>query len=220
MMPKPVALDNGSGLHVNTSLWNNGKNLFFDENDNYAEISVIARYFCGGILEHSFALASIVAPTTNSYRRLVPGYEAPVYVAWSTGNRSAIIRIPGHFRGAEFSNMKRIEFRAPDPSCNPYLAFSAILAAGIDGIKKKISIGDPIDEDIFKMSSQRRKELNIKQLPSSLLEATESLENDREFLKPIFNDEVIDRIIDHGVKEYREVTLRPHPHEFALYADI
>lgn len=220
MMPKPVALDNGSGLHVNTSLWNNGKNLFFDENDNYAEISDIARYFCGGILEHSFALTSIVAPTTNSYRRLVPGYEAPVYVAWSTGNRSAIIRIPGHFRGTQFSNMKRIEFRAPDPSCNPYLAFSAILAAGIDGIKKKISIGDPIDEDIFKMSPKRRKELNIKQLPSSLLEATESLENDREFLKPIFNDEVIDRIIDHGVKEYREVTLRPHPHEFALYADI
>ena len=169
MRPKPVALDNGSGLHVNTSLWKNDKNLFFDENDNYAAISDIAKYFCGGILEHSFALTSIVAPTPNSNRCLVPGYEAHAYVAWSTGNRSAIIRISGRFRGAKFSNMKRIEFRAPDSSCNPYLAFSAILAAGIDGIKKKTSIGDPIDEDIFKMSSKRRKELNIKQLPSSFL---------------------------------------------------
>ena len=137
MMPKPIALDNGSGLHVNISLWNNNSNLFFDQNDEYAEISELARYFCGGILDHSFALAAIVAPTTNSYRRLVPGYEAPVYVAWSTGNRSAIIRIPGHFRGEKFANMKRIEFRAPDPSCNPYLAFSCIVAAGLDGIKKK-----------------------------------------------------------------------------------
>jgi len=220
MMPKPIALDNGSGLHVNTSLWNDDTNLFFDANDEYAEISDVARYFCGGILEHSFALAPIVAPTTNSYRRLVPGYEAPVYVAWSTGNRSAIIRIPGHFRGEQFSYLKRIEFRAPDPSCNPYIAFSAIVSAGIDGIRKKISIGDPIDEDIFKMSSKRRTELKIKQLPSSLLEAAEALESDRDFLKPIFNDEIIDKIIEHGLKEYREVTLRPHPHEFSLYADV
>ena len=117
-------------------------------------------------------------PTTNYYRRLVPGYEAPVCVAQRNGNRSALIRIPEHFRGAQSSNMKRIEFRGPDPSCNPYLAFYVILAAGIDGIKKKISIGDPIDEDIFKISPKRRKKLNIKQLPSSLLEATKSLEND------------------------------------------
>jgi glutamine synthetase len=220
MMPKPIALDNGSGLHVNISLWNDSTNLFFDQNDEYAEISELARYFCGGILEHSFALAAIVAPTTNSYRRLVPGYEAPVYVAWSTGNRSAIIRIPGHFRGEKFASMKRIEFRAPDPSCNPYLAFSCIVAAGLDGIKKKTSIGDPIDEDIFKMTSKRRRQLGIKQLPTSLLDATESLDSDREFLKPLFDGSVIDRLIERSTNEYREVTLRPHPHEFSLYADV
>jgi glutamine synthetase len=220
MMPKPIALDNGSGLHVNISLWNDNTNLFFDQNDEYAEISELAKYFCGGILEHSFALAAIVAPTTNSYRRLVPGYEAPVYVAWSTGNRSAIIRIPGHFRGEKFAYMKRIEFRAPDPSCNPYLAFSCIVAAGLDGIKKKTSIGDPIDEDIFKMTSKRRRQLGIKQLPTSLLEASEALDSDREFLKPVFDGSVIERLIEHSTNEYREVTLRPHPHEFSLYADV
>ena len=219
MMPKPIALDNGSGLHVNVSLWNNDTNLFFDQNDEYAEISELARYFCGGILEHSFALTAIVAPTTNSYRRLVPGYEAPVYVAWSTGNRSAIIRIPGHFRGQKFANMKRIEFRAPDPSCNPYLAFSSIIAAGLDGIKKKISIGDPIDEDIFKMSPMRRRQLGIKQLPTSLLEASEALNADRAFLKPLFDDSIIDKLIENATNEYREVSLRPHPYEFSLYAD-
>ncbi len=220
MMPKPIALDNGSGLHVNLSLWNNNSNLFFDQNDEYAEISELARYFCGGILDHSFALAAIVAPTTNSYRRLVPGYEAPVYVAWSTSNRSAIIRIPGHFRGEKFANMKRIEFRAPDPSCNPYLAFSCIVAAGLDGIKKKTSIGDPIDEDIFKMTSKRRRQLGIKQLPTSLWDASHALDCDREFLKPVLDGSIIDRLIEHSTNEYREVTLRPHPHEFSLYADI
>jgi glutamine synthetase len=220
MMPKPVALDNGSGMHVNVSLWSKEKNLFFDETDKYAEMSELGRYFGGGIIDHAYALAAIVAPTTNSYRRLVPGYEAPVYVAWSTGNRSAIIRIPAHFKGRKFANMKRIEFRAPDPSCNPYLAFSAIVAAGLDGIKKKISISDPVDEDIFKMSVKRRRELGIKQLPASLREAYEELDNDRAFLKPIFSDDVIDRIIDYEAKEHNEVAVRPHPHEFSMYADV
>ena len=220
MMPKPVALDNGSGMHVNVSLWSKEKNLFFDDTDKYAEMSELGRYFGGGIIDHAYALAAVVAPTTNSYRRLVPGYEAPVYVAWSTGNRSAIIRIPAHFKGRKFANMKRIEFRAPDPSCNPYLAFSAIVAAGLDGIKKKISISDPVDEDIFKMSVKRRRELGIKQLPASLREAYEELDNDRAFLKPIFSDDVIDRIIDYEAKEHNEVAVRPHPHEFSMYADV
>ena len=220
MMPKPIAFDNGSGFHVNTSLWKDNTNLFFDLNDPDAELSELARYFCGGILEHAFALAAIVAPTTNSYRRLVPGYEAPVYVAWSKGNRSAIIRIPGHYKGEKFSSTKRIEFRAPDPSCNPYLAFSAIIAAGIDGINKKLPIGDPVDQDIFKMSTEKRNELGIKQLPMSLIDATEALQSDRSFLKPIFDDSVIDRIIEHARSEYEQVTLRPHPYEFALYADV
>jgi glutamine synthetase len=207
-------------MHVNVSLWNNETNLFFDAADSYAELSETARYFGGGILDHAHALAAIVAPTTNSYRRLVPGYEAPVYVAWSTGNRSAIIRIPIHYKGQKFSNMKRIEFRAPDPSCNPYLAFSAIVSAGLDGIKKKKTIGDPVDEDIFKMTPKRRRELGIKQLPGSLREAYQELESDRMFLKPIFGDDTIDFIIEHEIKEHNEVAVRPHPHEFSMYADV
>ncbi|MBV9667321.1 MAG: type I glutamate--ammonia ligase, partial [Nitrososphaeraceae archaeon] len=220
MMPKPIALDNGSGMHVNISLWNHGENLFFDASDKYAEISEIARYFGGGIIDHAYALAAIVAPTTNSYRRLVPGYEAPVYIAWSTGNRSAIIRIPAHFKGPEFANLKRIEFRAPDPSCNPYLAFSAIVAAGLDGIKNKKAIGDPVNEDIFKMTSNRRRDLGIRQLPASLREAYEELKSDKIFLKEIFSDDTIDGIIEHEAKDHNEVAIRPHPHEFSMYADV
>src|ERR671914_1973430 len=220
MMPKPIALDNGSGMHVNISLWNEGKNLFFDTDDQYAEMSELARYFGGGILAHADALAAIVAPTTNSYRRLVPGYEAPVYVAWSTGNRSAIIRIPAHYKGTRFAHLKRVEFRAPDPSCNPYLAFSAILASGLDGIKKKKDISDPVNEDIFRMTSERRRQLGITQLPASLREAYEELRSDNVFLKPIFDSEIIDRIIEHEEKEHVELAVRPHPHEFSMYADI
>ncbi|HKX96786.1 MAG TPA: type I glutamate--ammonia ligase [Candidatus Nitrosocosmicus sp.] len=220
MMPKPIALDNGSGMHVNVSLWDKEKNLFYDINDSYAEMSQLARYFAAGVLNHAPALAAIVAPTTNSYRRLVPGYEAPVYIAWSTGNRSAIIRNPAHYKGERFAHMKRIEFRAPDPSCNPYLAFSAIISAGLDGIKRKTSIPDPIDEDIFKMAPQRRRELGIRQLPPSLREAYEELNIDREFLKPIFDDEIIDSIILQEAKDHQDVTIRPHPHEFSLYADV
>ena len=220
MMPKPIALDNGSGMHVNVSLWDKQRNLFFDESDDYAEISETARYFGGGIIEHANALAAIVAPTTNSYRRLVPGYEAPVYVAWSKGNRSAIIRIPAHFKGNKYAPMKRIEFRAPDPSCNPYFAFSAIVAAGIDGIIKKKPLGDAIDEDIFKMSPYRRRQLGVKQLPASLREAYEALECDRNFLKQIFGDDTIDSIIEHELREFNEVAIRPHPHEFSMYADV
>jgi glutamine synthetase len=220
MMPKPIALDNGSGMHVNISLWDNGKNLFYDSADKYAEMSQIARYFGGGIIEHAQALAAIVAPTTNSYRRLVPGYEAPVYVSWSTGNRSAIIRIPAHYKGDNFAHLKRIEFRAPDPSCNPYLAFSAILASGLDGIKKKKNISDPVNDDIFRMTPERRRELGITQLPASLREAYEELRSDNAFLKPIFDSETIDRIIEHEEKEHVELAVRPHPHEFSMYADI
>jgi glutamine synthetase len=220
MMPKPIALDNGSGMHVNVSLWNKGKNLFYDSADEYAEMSQTARYFGGGIMEHAHSLAAIVAPTTNSYRRLVPGYEAPVYVAWSTGNRSAIIRIPAHYKGSKFASLKRIEFRAPDPSCNPYLAFAAILAAGLDGVKKKREIGDPVNEDIFKMTPKRRKELGITQLPASLREAFELLQSDSAFLRPVFDSETIDRVVEHEEKEHVELAVRPHPHEFSMYADV
>ena len=219
MMPKPIALDNGSGMHVNVSLWND-KNEFYDPNDKHAELSQLGRYFGGGIMEHASSLSAIVAPTTNSYRRLVPGYEAPVYIAWSKRNRSAIVRIPTYFKGEKAAKTKRIEFRAPDPSCNPYLCFAAVLAAGLDGVRKKREIGDPIDEDIYKMTPQRRKEMGIKQLPASLKEAIDSLESDHAYLKPMFSDERLETIIENEGKESMEVSTRPHPHEFHLYFDI
>jgi glutamine synthetase len=219
MMPKPVALDNGSGMHVNVSLWND-KNEFYDPNDKHAELSQLGRYFGGGIMEHAMSLSAIVAPTTNSYRRLVPGYEAPVYIAWSKRNRSAIVRIPTYFKGEKAAKTKRIEFRAPDPSCNPYLCFAAILAAGLDGIRKKSDIGDPVDEDIYKMSAQKRKEMGIKQLPGSLKQAIEQLESDNAYLKPLFSDDTIQTIIEMERKDSMDVSMRPHPHEFHLYFDL
>ncbi|MEM2211492.1 MAG: type I glutamate--ammonia ligase [Nitrososphaerales archaeon] len=219
-MPKPLYGDNASGMHIHISLWRGKENVFYDSNDEYAELSQIARYFGGGLMDHSRALAAIVAPTTNSYRRLVPGYEAPVYIAWSIGNRSASIRIPIYRKGDKFMNEKRIEYRPPDPSTNPYLCFSAIVAAGIDGIKKKIDMGEPIDEDIYKLTPERRRQLGIKELPGSLREAIECLESDHEFLKPIFSDDVIEAYISLKKKEVMEVDTRPHPHEFYLYFDI
>jgi len=219
-MPKPIFMDNASGMHVHISIWKDGKNMFYDENDEYAELSQLARYFIGGLLEHSRALAAIVAPTTNSYRRLVPGYEAPVFIAWSRSNRSANIRIPVYQKGPASAKYKRVEFRTPDPSCNPYLAFAALLMAGLDGIKRKIDPGDPVDTNIYHLTPERRRELGIKELPGSLLEAIESLESDREFLKPVFTDDVIDTIIDLERKAYLEIAIRPHPHEFYLYFDV
>jgi glutamine synthetase len=218
-MPKPLANDNGTGMHINTSLWTDS-NLFYDENDQYAELSQTARYFIGGLLEHASSLAAIAAPTTNSYRRLIPGFEAPVYIAWSRDNRSAIVRIPAHFRGIKYAKSKRIELRLADPSCNPYLCFSAVLAAGLDGIKKKIDTMDPIDEDIYKLSAKKRRELGIKQLPPTLNAAADALESDNEYLKPIFDSDVIDRIIEKERNDANEVSSRPHPHEFHLYFDI
>jgi glutamine synthetase len=216
-MPKPVFGDNAAGMHVHTSLWKEGKNVFYEPEDNYAEISQEARYFIGGLLEHSRALCAIVAPTTNSYKRLIPGYEAPVYVAWSRSNRSASVRIPVYKRGDEQS--KRIEFRTPDPSCNPYLAFAAITAAGLDGIKKKIEPGDPVDQDIYKLTPEKRRELSIRELPGSLLEAVESLMSDENFLHGIFTSDVLDTLREIQVQEYREISARPHPYEFYLYFD-
>lgn len=219
MMPKPLAMDNGSGMHTNVSLWRGDKNTFFDKDDK-EEVSQIARYFCGGIMNHARALAAIVAPTTNSYRRLVPGYEAPVYIAWSPSNRSAIVRIPAHFKGEKYAKLKRLEFRAPDPSSNPYLVFSAVLAAGLDGIKKKIDAGDPVHEDIYKMSREQHEARGIKSLPANLGEALDALESDRKFLAPILSNEIIDKFIDLERMDFHEISIRPHPHEFYLYFDI
>ena len=219
MMPKPISMDSGSGMHTNVSLWKNNTNLFFDKDDK-EELSQIGRYFCGGILNHARALVAITNPTTNSYHRLVPGYEAPAYIAWSGSNRSAIVRVPQHFKGEKYSYLKRLEFRAPDPSANPYLVFSAVLAAGLDGLKKKTDPGEQVREDIFKMSRGERKKRGINILPVNLGEALDALESDRKFLNPIFSNSVIDKIIELERRDQREIAIRPHPHEFYLYFDV
>jgi len=219
MMPKPISMDSGSGMHTNVSLWKNNTNLFFDKDDK-EELSQLGRYFCGGILNHARALVAITNPTTNSYHRLVPGYEAPAYIAWSGSNRSAIVRVPQHFKGEKYSYLKRLEFRAPDPSANPYLVFSSVLAAGLDGIKKKTDPGEQVREDIFKMTRTERKKRGINILPVNLGEALDSLESDRKFLNPIFSNSVIDKIIELERRDQREIAIRPHPHEFYLYFDV
>jgi glutamine synthetase len=211
-MPKPFFdendssghIDNGSGMHVNVSIWqsNGKKNLFYDPDDKYAEVSQTGRYFIGGILEHSSSLSAIVAPTINSYHRLIPGFEAPVYLAWSRGNRSAVVRVPAVEKNSAKS--KRIEFRAPDPSANPYLAFSAIAAAGIDGISKKIEPGDPVNENIYKLSESRKRAFGIKPLPSSLQEALAALKNDHMYLQSCFATELLQSYLalkEHEIKE-------------------
>lgn len=242
-MPKPVYMDNASGMHTHVSLWvrNGGLpndlpavtaeavpateiaqeiNLFYDETDAYAELSQVGRYFGGGLLDHSPSLAAIVAPTTNSYRRLVPGFEAPINIAWSRRNRSANIRIPVYEKGPQAAARKRIEYRTPDSSCNPYLCFAAIMAAGLDGLRKKIDIGDPVDEDIYQLTPERRHELGVRELPGSLKEALEALQSDHAYLAGVFSKELIEKVIDNGLTEYRQVVARPHPYEFHLYFDI
>lgn len=219
MMPKPISMDSGSGMHTNVSLWKGKQNAFFDPDDP-DELSQTARYFCGGIMNHARALSAICNPTTNSYHRLVPGYEAPAYIAWSSSNRSAIVRVPKHFKGKGYAHLKRLEFRAPDPSSNPYLVFAAVTAAGMDGIKKKMDPGDQNRDDIFKMTKAERKKKGIGVLPASLGEALDELESDRKFLHPVFTDDVIDTIISLERRDQREISIRPHPHEFYLYFDV
>ena len=219
MMPKPISMDSGSGMHTNVSLWKNDKNAFYDK-DEPLELSQDGRYFCGGIMNHSKALTAITNPTTNSYHRLVPGYEAPVYIAWSSSNRSATIRIPAHFIGEKYAFMKRLEYRVPDPASNAYLVFSAVLAAGLDGIKKKMDPGDPVQEDIYKMTKAERKKRGIDTLPANLGRALDELESDRKFLSPIISTPVLDKIIDLERRDQREIAIRPHPHEFYLYFDV
>lgn len=230
MMPKPIFGDNASGMHTHVSLWSvadpaeaiteEAVNLFYDPDDEYAELSQLGRYFIGGLLEHSRALAAIVAPTTNSYKRLVPGYEAPVFIAWSRGNRSANVRVPVYERGFENAAKKRVEFRIPDPSCNPYLCFAAIMSAGLDGIRRKIDPGDPVNENVYELTPERRKQLGIGELPGSLKEAIEALKSDSEFLKPIFTQDLIEKVVENGMREHIELSARPHPYEFYLYFDI
>jgi glutamine synthetase len=215
-MPKPLFEDNGSGMHTHLSIWKEGKPTFFG--DKYAGTSQEALWAIGGILKHCKALCAFTNPTTNSYKRLVPGFEAPVNLAYSSRNRSAAVRIPMY---SSSPKAKRIEFRTPDPSCNGYLAFSAILMAAIDGIQNKIDPGSPLDKNIYSLPPEELAE--IPTAPGSLDEALAALKEDHDFLLKgnVFTQDVIDRWIDYKIEnEVNAVKLRPHPHEFFLYYDI
>ena len=215
-MPKPLFEDNGTGMHTHVSIWKEGQPLF--AGDKYAGVSQEALYAIGGILKHCQALCAFTNPTTNSYKRLVPGFEAPVNLAYSSRNRSAAVRIPMYSTSPK---AKRIEFRTPDPSCNGYLAFSAILMAVIDGIQNKIDPGDPLDKDIYNLPPEELAE--IPSAPGSLDEALEALKADQDFLMKgdVFTQDAIDMWIDYKTEnEINDIKLRPHPHEFYLYYDI
>src|SRR5215472_10435953 len=215
-MPKPLFQDNGSGMHCHQSLWKDGTNLFFDE-DGYALISETARWYIGGLLKHASALLALCAPTTNSYRRLVPGYEAPINLVYSQRNRSACVRIPVYSTSPK---SKRIEFRSPDATANPYLAFPAMLMAGLDGIENKIEPPGPLDKDLYELEGEEK--ASIAQVPGSLGEVLKALREDHAFLLKgdVFTQDLIDTYIDYKwTREVEPVALRPHPWEFHLYHD-
>jgi glutamine synthetase len=214
-MPKPLFGDNGSGMHTHQSLWNKGKPLFAGK--EYAGLSQMALYYIGGILKHAKALCAICNPTTNSYKRLVPGYEAPVNLAYSARNRSAAIRIPTF---SESPKAKRIEYRPPDPAANPYLAYTALLMAGLDGVINKIDPGEPLDKNIYELPpSELAKVPNV---PSSLAEALDYLEKDHAFLLKgdVFTQDFLEMWVSNKRKEHDALRLRPHPYEFFLYYDV
>ncbi len=216
-MPKPLYGDNGSGMHVHSSIWHGDKPIFGDPG-GYAGLSQACRYYIGGILKHAPAILAFAAPTTNSYHRLVPGYEAPVNLVWSMRNRSAAVRIPMY---SDSPKAKRAEFRCPDPSCNPYLAFPAILMAGLDGIRNKIDPGDPVDKNIYDLPPEELAELPG--VPASLDGALDALEADNAFLTEgdVFTPDFIQNYIAYKREaEVDAIRLRPHPHEFVMYYDI
>ncbi|TAN71224.1 MAG: type I glutamate--ammonia ligase [Gallionella sp.] len=213
-MPKPIFGDNGSGMHTHVSLWKDGKPLF--AGDRYAGLSEMALHFAAGLLHHAPSILAFAAPTTNSYKRLVPGYEAPVNLVYSKRNRSAAIRIPAY---SEAPAAKRLEFRPPDPSCNPYLTFSAMVLAGLDGIAKRLDPGKPLDENTYHLPAEQA--AKIKSVPGSLVESLAALERDHEFLTAggVFPKDFISQWIALKREDITEVGLRPHPYEFALYHD-
>ncbi len=216
-MPKPLFQDNGSGMHTHQSLFKSGNNLFYDPK-GYALISQMCKHYIAGIITHARALMGLCAPTTNSYKRLVPGYEAPVSFAYSARNRSAAIRIPTYSSNPK---ARRIEFRSPDPTANPYIAFAAMLMAGLDGVKRKLDPGKPVDKNFYELPEEELKKIKV--APSSLGEALDELEKDHKFLLEggVFTQDVIDTWIDYKrTNEIDPVRLRPHPWEFHLYSDI
>ncbi len=216
-MPKPVFQDNGSGMHTHQSLWKGGEPLFYDE-AGYAGVSDLGRWYIGGLLTHAPAILAFSNPTTNSYKRLVPGYEAPVNLVYSQRNRSAAVRIPLY---SQSPKAKRLEFRCPDPSCNPYLAFSAMLMAGLDGIQNRIEPPDPMDKDLYDLPPEEL--AKVPTVPGSLDAVLEALEDDQAFLKAggVFTDDLIETWVTYKREtEIDAIRLRPHPWEFALYYDL
>jgi glutamine synthetase len=216
-MPKPLFGDNGSGMHVHQSLWKDGKPLFYDES-GYGGLSDMARWYIGGILKHAPSLLAFTNPSVNSYHRLVPGFEAPVNLVYSAGNRSAAIRIP--MTGTN-PKAKRIEFRAPDASSNPYLAFAAMLMAGLDGIKNRIEPHEPVDKDLYELPPEEAK--LIPQVPGTLEEVLQALEKDHDYLLAgdVFTKDLIETWIDYKrEKEIAPLAMRPHPYEFELYYGV
>ena len=216
-MPKPVFQDNGSGMHTHQSLWKGGEPLFYSE-AGYAGLSDMGRWYIGGLLTHAPAILAFSNPTTNSYKRLVPGYEAPVNLVYSQRNRSAAVRIPLY---SQSPKAKRLEFRCPDPSCNPYLAFSAMLMAGLDGIQNRIEPPDPVDKDLYDLPPEELSK--VPQVPGSLEAVLSALEEDQAFLKAggVFTDDLIETWVTYKREnEVDALRLRPHPWEFALYYDL
>jgi glutamine synthetase len=216
-MPKPLYADNGSGMHTHQSLWKNGDTIMYDES-GYAGLSDNARYYIGGLLKHAPALLALCAPTTNSYKRLVPGYEAPINLVYSQRNRSAICRIPMYSGSPK---AKRVEFRAPDPSANPYLCFAALLMAGLDGIQNQIDPGEPMDKDLYDLPPEEA--VKVMNTPGSLADVLDALEADHDFLLQgdVFTPDILEAYIAYKREaEVDPVRLRPHPHEFTLYFDI
>ena len=214
-MPKPLFGDNGSGMHTHQSLWKKNKPLF--AGNEYAGLSQMALYYIGGLLKHAPALCAVCSPTTNSYKRLVPGFEAPVNLAYSQRNRSAAIRIPTY---SENPKSKRVEYRPPDPSCNPYVAFAAMLMAGLDGVQNKIDPGEPMDKNLYELAPEDLKK--VPQVPGSLGEALDRLEKDHEFLLKgdVFTTDFLEMWMSHKRREHDALRLRPHPYEFFLYYDV
>ncbi len=215
-MPKPLFGDNGSGMHVHQSLWKDGEPLFYDER-GYGGLSDMARWYIGGLLKHAPSLLAFTNPTMNSFHRLVPGYEAPVNLVYSARNRSACVRIP--ITGSN-PKAKRIEFRVPDPSSNPYLAFSAMLMAGLDGIKNRIEPADPVDKDLYELPPEEH--ASIAQVPGSLSEVLDALEEDHEYLTEgdVFTPDLVETWVEYKrTKEIDPIRFRPHPHEFEMYYD-
>lgn len=217
-MPKPIYGDNASAMHMHQSMWNKEHNMMYDPDDAVAELSQSGRYYIGGLLDHADALCAISNPTTNSYKRLVPDFEAPVNVCWGIGNRSSAVRIPMYSRGNEKS--KRVEYRVPDPTANIYLLEAALLLAGLDGIKNKKDPGDPVEENVYRLTSEQKRNYKIRSLPSTLKDALESLQSDQKFLECVVTKDFLDTYISLKCVECDAFAQTPTPWEVSMYSDI